>query len=81
MSRIVCYIPSYNDSRHALESLASSPDWEVVISDNHSDAPHALALAAAANDRVQVIRQPRPWAAWGTGGSASSTSWPAASRG
>ncbi len=53
MSEIVCYIPSFNDSELVRESLASSPDWNVVISDNASDEPH---LSALAGDRVQVIR-------------------------
>ena len=57
MSRLVCYIPSYNDSQFVAESLASSPDWEVVISDNASDEPHASALAALAGPRVQVVRR------------------------
>jgi hypothetical protein len=60
MDRIVCYIPSYNDSAQAEQSLASSRDWDVVISDNHSDEPHASALAALAGPRVTVIRQGRP---------------------
>jgi hypothetical protein len=59
MSRLVCYIPSYNDSQLAADSLASSGDWEVVISDNASDEPHASALAALASERVTVVRQPR----------------------
>lgn len=57
MSRLVCYIPSYNDSHFAGESLRSSPDWDVVISDNASDEPHASALAAMAGPRIQVVRQ------------------------
>jgi Glycosyl transferase family 2 len=57
MSRLVCYIPSYNDSDLARESVASSPDWDVVISDNASAEPHRSALAALAGERVQVIRQ------------------------
>lgn len=57
MSRLVCYIPSYNDSPFVAESLSSSPDWEVVISDNASDEPHRSALAALASPRVQVVRQ------------------------
>jgi hypothetical protein len=59
MSRIVCYIPSYNDSERAAESLATCPDWDVVISDNASDEPHRSRLAALAGDRVQVIRHER----------------------
>jgi hypothetical protein len=53
------YLPSYNDSQQVIHSLESSPDWNVVISDNCSDEPHASTLAALASDRVQVIRQPR----------------------
>ena len=63
MDRVVCYIPSYNDSQQAIESLATCADWDVVISDNHSSAQHAEALsaaAAAAGPRVQVVRQPQP---------------------
>ena len=37
MSRLVCYIPSYNDSELVAQSLATVPEWEVVISDNASD--------------------------------------------
>ena len=59
MSRIVCYIPSYNDSERAAESLATCADWDVVISDNASDEPHRSRLAALAGDRVQVIRHER----------------------
>lgn len=59
MSRIVCYIPSYNDSPLVEESIASSPGWEIVISDNASAEPHRTALAALANERVQVIRHDR----------------------
>jgi hypothetical protein len=57
MSRLVCYIPSYNDSPWVAESVATSPDWEIVISDNASEAPHAGALQAMASPRVQVVRQ------------------------
>lgn len=57
MADLVCYIPSYNDSELVAESLASSPDWDVVISDNASDEPHRSALLALAGPRVQVIRQ------------------------
>jgi hypothetical protein len=56
MSQLVCYIPSFNDSDLVSQSLASSRDWNVVISDNASDEPHARALAALAGDRVKVIR-------------------------
>ena len=59
MSRIVCYIPSYNDSERAAESLATCADWDVVISDNASDEPHRSRLAALAGERVQVIRHER----------------------
>lgn len=59
MSRIVCYIPSYNDSERAAESLATCADWDVVISDNASDEPHRSRLAALAGDRVQLIRHER----------------------
>ncbi len=45
MDRIVCYIPSFNDSVQAADSLASSPDWEVVVSDNCSEPEHGRALA------------------------------------
>jgi hypothetical protein len=60
MSRLVCYIPSYNDSELAADSLASSGDWEVVISDNVSSEPHRRALAALGGERVTVIHQQRP---------------------
>ncbi len=56
MTDLVCYIPSYNDSDLVKESLASSPDWDVVISDNASDEPHRSALAELAGARVQVVR-------------------------
>lgn len=59
MSRIVCYIPSYNDSDLVRTSLASSADWEVVISDNASAEPHRSALESLASDRVRVVRQER----------------------
>lgn len=57
MADLVCYIPSYNDSELVVESLATSLDWNVVISDNASDEPHRSALLALAGPRVQVIRQ------------------------
>lgn len=60
MSHIVCYIPSYNDSHFVQESLASIPDWDVVISDNASDEPHRSALRALSSSCVQVIRQEKP---------------------
>ena len=60
MSHFVCYIPSYNDSHFVQESLASIPDWDVVISDNASDEPHRSALRALSSSRVQVIRQEKP---------------------
>jgi len=56
-SDMVCYIPSYNDSELARQSLATVPDWDVVISDNASDEPHRSALAALVDGRVQVVRQ------------------------
>lgn len=56
MTDLVCYIPSHNDSHWVKESLASSADWDVVISDNASDEPHRSALAAMAGPRVRVIR-------------------------
>jgi hypothetical protein len=59
MSRIVCYIPSYNDSELVAESLATVPEWEVVISDNASAPDHAEALDRMAGQRVRVIHQPR----------------------
>jgi glycosyltransferase involved in cell wall biosynthesis len=59
MSRIVCYIPSYNDSALVSESLSTVSDWEVVISDNASEAAHAAALDRLAGDRVRVIHQPK----------------------
>ena len=58
MSRFVCYMPSYNDSELVAESLATIPDWEVVISDNASDGPHRETLDRLASPRVQVIHQP-----------------------
>jgi len=58
MSKLVCYIPSYNDSHLVRESLATLPDWDVVISDNASDEPHGSALTALASHRVRVVRQP-----------------------
>jgi hypothetical protein len=58
MSKLVCYIPSYNDSHLVRESLATLDDWDVVISDNASDEPHGSALAALASSRVRVVRQP-----------------------
>lgn len=57
MTDFVCYIPSYNDSDLVAESVSSSPDWDIVISDNASDEPHRSKLAAMAGPRVQVIRQ------------------------
>jgi hypothetical protein len=57
MDRMVLYIPSYNDSELVRQSLATVPDWPVVISDNTSAEPHRSALAALADDRVQVVRQ------------------------
>src|SRR5262245_21066296 len=57
MDRMLLYIPSYNDSELVRQSLATVPDWEVVISDNASDEPHAAALAALGSERVAVIRQ------------------------
>jgi hypothetical protein len=57
MNDFVCYIPSYNDSELVAESVNSSPDWDIVISDNASDEPHRSWLAAMAGPRVQVIRQ------------------------
>ena len=59
MDRIVCYIPSHNDSELVAQSLASVPEWEVVISDADSDEPHGHALDGMAGDRVQVIHQPK----------------------
>ncbi|MGD9720840.1 MAG: glycosyltransferase [Pirellulales bacterium] len=59
MSRLVCYLPSYNDSELVAQSLATVPDWDVVISDNASDPAHAAALDRLASPRVQVIHQPR----------------------
>ena len=56
MSDLVCYIPSYNDSDWVRESLASIPDWDVVISDNGSDEPHRSALVDLAGPRVRVVR-------------------------
>jgi len=56
MSDIVCYIPSYNDSHFVQESLASLPDWDVVISDNASAEPHSAALRALTGPRVQIVR-------------------------
>jgi glycosyltransferase involved in cell wall biosynthesis len=60
MSEMVCYIPSFNDSDLVRQSLATLDDWDVVISDNASDEPHRVALAALASDRVRVVRQPTP---------------------
>jgi hypothetical protein len=57
MPDMVCYIPSYNDSDWVRESLASTPDWDVVISDNGSSQPHASSLRSLAGPRVRVIRQ------------------------
>jgi hypothetical protein len=59
VDRIVCYIPSYNDSQLVAESLSTVSDWEVVISDNASEAAHAAALDRLAGDRVRVIHQPK----------------------
>ncbi|MGD9720841.1 MAG: glycosyltransferase [Pirellulales bacterium] len=59
MSRLVCYLPSYNDSELVAQSLATVPDWDVVISDNASDPAHAAALDRLAGPRVQIIHQPR----------------------
>lgn len=59
MSEITLYIPSYNDSELVRQSLASAPEWNVVISDNGSAEPHRQALADMACDRVQVIRHER----------------------
>jgi hypothetical protein len=59
MDRIVCYVPSYNDSALVAHSLATVPEWDVVISDNASDEPHRAALDRLAGPRVQVIHQPR----------------------
>lgn len=56
MADLVCYIPSSNDSDWVRESLATLPDWDVVVSDNGSSAPHRDALCALAGPRVQVIR-------------------------
>jgi glycosyltransferase involved in cell wall biosynthesis len=56
MSDLVCYIPSYNDSHWVKESLASTPDWDVVISDNASDEPHRSALGELAGPRVRIVR-------------------------
>jgi glycosyltransferase involved in cell wall biosynthesis len=57
MADLVCYIPSYNDSEWVKESLASVPDWDVVISDNGSSELHRDALVALASPRVRVVRQ------------------------
>jgi hypothetical protein len=59
VDRIICYIPSYNDSQLVAHSLATVPDWQVVVSDNASSAPHAAALDRLASKRVRVIHQPR----------------------
>ncbi len=59
MSDFVCYIPSYNDSHLARDSVASAFDWHVVISDNASDEPHRSALASLAGPRVEVVRHDR----------------------
>src|SRR5262245_37958085 len=56
MADLVCYIPSYNDSDWVRESLASVPDWDVVISDNASSPEHRAALAALASPRVRIGR-------------------------
>ena len=56
MNDIVCYIPSYNDSELVRQSLASSRDWDTIISENASDEPNRDALAALASERVHVIR-------------------------
>jgi len=57
MDRIVLYIPSYDDSELVQQSLATVPDWDVIISDNASAEPHRAALARLAGERVQVIHQ------------------------
>src|SRR6476660_2634609 len=59
MSRFVCYIPSYNDSTLVAQSLASVPEWEVVISDNTSNRDHALAIEQLSGPLVRVVHQPR----------------------
>jgi glycosyltransferase involved in cell wall biosynthesis len=56
MSRFVCYIPSFNDSDYVRESLASLPEWDVVISDNASAEPHRSVLDSFASDRVRIVR-------------------------
>ena len=59
MTDFTLYIPSYNDSELVAQTLASSLDWNVVISDNCSDERHRKALAAMAGAHVQVIHQTR----------------------
>jgi hypothetical protein len=55
----VCYIPSFNDSDLVRDSVASSQDWDVIISDNGSAEPHRSALAELAGERVRVIHHPK----------------------
>ncbi len=60
--KIVCYVPSYNDSDAVRLSVESAGELPCVVSDNASEPEHALHLSRLADERdgrVTLVRQPR----------------------